>query len=60
MSKAIITNWSDAELSAYEHDRSQESRQARLHQMTEENLAKFETRMRAVDATLDARLQHQC
>ena len=43
--------------SAFEHDRALDGRQARLHQMTEENLGKFEVRMHAVDTTLDARLQ---
>ena len=42
---------------AYEHDRSLDARQVRLHQLTEESLGKFETRMQTVDATLDARLQ---
>jgi len=41
---------------AYEHDRSQEGRQARMYQLTEENLGKFEQRMKAVDATLEQRL----
>ena len=41
---------------AYDHDRSQEGRQARMYQLTEESLGKFEQRMRAVDATLDAKL----
>jgi DNA recombination protein RmuC len=43
--------------SAYEHDRSQEGRQARMYQLTEENLSKFEKRMQAVDTTLEQKLQ---
>ncbi|HPR78716.1 MAG TPA: hypothetical protein PLR69_08965, partial [Candidatus Limiplasma sp.] len=35
--------------SAYEHDRASDGRQARMYQMTEESLAKFEQRMKAVD-----------
>jgi DNA recombination protein RmuC len=42
---------------AYEHDRSQEGRQARMYQLTEESLAKFEQRMQAVDTTLEQKLQ---
>lgn len=42
--------------SAYERDRSQEGRQVRMYQLTEESLGKFEQRMRAVDTTLDGRL----
>ena len=41
---------------AYEHDRSQDGRQARMYQLTEESLGKFEQRMRAVDTTLDTKL----
>ena len=40
----------------FEHDRAQDGRQARMYQLTEESLGKFEQRMRAVDATLDAKL----
>ena len=42
--------------SAYEHDRALEGRQARMYQMTEESLSKFDQRMKAVDATLETRL----
>jgi DNA recombination protein RmuC len=54
MQNSLFGAWQQ---SAYEHDRALDGRQARLHQLTEESLARFETRMRAVDATLDARLQ---
>lgn len=53
MQNSLFGAWQQ---SAYEHDRSTDARQARLHQLTEESLSKFELRMRAVDATLDTRL----
>ncbi|MDD3212529.1 MAG: DNA recombination protein RmuC [Eubacteriales bacterium] len=43
--------------SAYEHDRALDGRQARMYQITEESLNKFEQRMQAVDTTLEQRLQ---
>ena len=50
----LLGNWQQ---SAFERERSQEGRQARMYQMTEETLAKFEQRMQAVDMTLNTRLQ---
>ncbi len=41
----------------YEHDRAADVRQARMYQMTEESLARFELRMKAVDETLNQKLQ---
>ncbi len=43
--------------SAYEHDRSQDGRQARMYQLTEESLGRFEQRMKAVDETLEQKLR---
>ena len=45
--------------SAYEHDRASDGRQARMYQITEESLAKFEQRMKAVDETLNQKLQQR-
>lgn len=42
---------------AYEHDHATDNRQARMYQMVEENLGKFELRMKTVDGTLEQRLQ---
>jgi len=39
-----------------EQDRAQDGRMARMYQLTEESLARFEQRMRGIDATLDAKL----
>ena len=50
---SLLLNWQQ---NAFEQNRALEGRQARMHQLTEENLGKFEQRMRAVDQTLDAKL----
>ena len=50
---SLLGTWQQ---NAYEHDRSQESRQSSMYRLTEENLVKFEQRMRAVDTTLETRL----
>lgn len=54
MQNTLFGTWQQ---NAYEHDRSLDGRQARMYQLTEESLGKYELRMKAVDATLDARLQ---
>ena len=53
MQNSLFGTWQQ---NAYEHDRSLDGRQARMYQLTEESLGKFEQRMKAVDATLDAKL----
>lgn len=50
---SVFATWQQ---NAYERDRSQDGRQVRMYQMTEESLGKFEQRMRAVDTTLDTKL----
>lgn len=50
---SLLLNWQQ---SAFEQNRALEGRQARMHQLTEENLSKFEQRMHAVDQTLDTKL----
>lgn len=42
---------------AYESSQAQEIRQHRMHQMTEDSLAKFETRIQTVETLLDQKLQ---
>ncbi len=49
----ILNTWQQ---SAYEQERSQDTRQARMYQLTEESLGKIDLRMKAVDSTLEARL----
>lgn len=40
----------------FESDQAQETRQHRMHRMTEENLAKFEQRMQTIEQLLDQKL----
>ncbi len=42
---------------AYEQDRTQDGRQARMYQLTEESMGRFEQRMKTVDETLAQKLQ---
>lgn len=50
---SVFSAWQQ---NAYERDRTQDGRQVRMYQLTEESLGKFEQRMRAVDTTLDTKL----